>query len=459
MKQLTCEMCGSTDLLKQDGVFVCQTCGTKYSVEEAKKMMIEGTVRVDNSHMVDNWMRMGAAAASAGNHKEAYEYFTKVIEIDPENWRAIYEKGKAGAWQSTLGRLRTSEIYQGIQIALEIIKRSNMSEEELTQVKNEFAVALFNFNNAITDLMSENLLNLDDKYFDSHWDMMWNTRQRHITNVEQLEDALSLIADLDDDLSKSNVIEFKKRICEDLRAACKSIQYWNDYSQTSLGYLGFKPEDKKRFLDKFWDLVDEIREVEPDYLTEKWSYPDPFGPGLHNPDEIYRYWQKADAERKAHREKELQERRIREYWEAHSEEKKALESERNILQSELRQLQEQVTSYDYEIANWKKKRETDTPAQEEKKTVEKQMSVLRSEQSSLGIFKGKEKKALQTQIDELSSRLLSINESIDAERTEQTKMCNDKIGEIEQQTKPIKDKITAAEKRIGEITAELTKNR
>lgn len=41
MKQLTCEMCGSTDLIKQDGVFVCQSCGCKYSVEEAKKMMIE----------------------------------------------------------------------------------------------------------------------------------------------------------------------------------------------------------------------------------------------------------------------------------------------------------------------------------------------------------------------------------------------------------------------------------
>ena len=44
MKQLTCEMCGSTDLMKQDGVFVCQSCGTKYSVEEAKKMMVEGNV-------------------------------------------------------------------------------------------------------------------------------------------------------------------------------------------------------------------------------------------------------------------------------------------------------------------------------------------------------------------------------------------------------------------------------
>ena len=49
MKQLTCEMCGSTDLLKQEGVFVCQTCGTKYSVEEAKKMMIEGTVQVEGT--------------------------------------------------------------------------------------------------------------------------------------------------------------------------------------------------------------------------------------------------------------------------------------------------------------------------------------------------------------------------------------------------------------------------
>ena len=47
MKQLICEMCGSVDLIKQDGVFVCQTCGCKYSVEEARKMMIEGTVSID----------------------------------------------------------------------------------------------------------------------------------------------------------------------------------------------------------------------------------------------------------------------------------------------------------------------------------------------------------------------------------------------------------------------------
>lgn len=46
MKQIVCEMCGNNDLIKQDGVYVCQYCGTKYTVEEARKMMVEGTVDV-----------------------------------------------------------------------------------------------------------------------------------------------------------------------------------------------------------------------------------------------------------------------------------------------------------------------------------------------------------------------------------------------------------------------------
>jgi len=41
MKQIVCEMCGGKDLVKQNGVFVCQNCQAKYSVEEAKKIMVE----------------------------------------------------------------------------------------------------------------------------------------------------------------------------------------------------------------------------------------------------------------------------------------------------------------------------------------------------------------------------------------------------------------------------------
>lgn len=39
MAQLTCELCGSTNFVKEDGVFVCQSCGAKYSTEEARKAL------------------------------------------------------------------------------------------------------------------------------------------------------------------------------------------------------------------------------------------------------------------------------------------------------------------------------------------------------------------------------------------------------------------------------------
>lgn len=45
-------MCGSTEIVKQNGFFVCQTCGTKYSVEEAKQMMTSINVNGDNATVV-----------------------------------------------------------------------------------------------------------------------------------------------------------------------------------------------------------------------------------------------------------------------------------------------------------------------------------------------------------------------------------------------------------------------
>lgn len=117
MKQLSCEMCGSTDLLKTDGVFVCQNCGCKYSVEEAKKMMVEGvvqvegTVKVDKTAQIENYLTMAQEANSAGNSEEAESYANKVLEIDPNDWRALLIKGAAVGWQSTIQNNRIPEAY------------------------------------------------------------------------------------------------------------------------------------------------------------------------------------------------------------------------------------------------------------------------------------------------------------------------------------------------------------
>lgn len=115
MKRLVCEMCGSADVLKHEGLFVCQVCGCKYTLEEARKMMVEGTVEVtgtvtiDQSETVGNYRALLDNAINSGNNQQAELYCNKIIEIDPSNWYAWLRKGHAAGWQSTLANLRISE--------------------------------------------------------------------------------------------------------------------------------------------------------------------------------------------------------------------------------------------------------------------------------------------------------------------------------------------------------------
>ena len=135
MKPLTCEMCGSNDVIKQEGLFVCQVCGTKYSVEEARKMMIEGTVdvsgstvKIDNSNSAKNFFMMAESAYSVKNNAEAEAYSNKVIEIEPQNSKAWMLKGKASGWQSTIAKPRIAESVLCFSKAI-----SYASEEDKTE--------------------------------------------------------------------------------------------------------------------------------------------------------------------------------------------------------------------------------------------------------------------------------------------------------------------------------------
>ena len=99
MKALVCEMCNSSDILKQDGYFVCQSCGMKYSPEEAKKMMVEGTVKFDNSEFVQKYLLNARRAKKKEDWEETEKYYNMVEQNDPTNVEAIFYSsyGKAKA--------------------------------------------------------------------------------------------------------------------------------------------------------------------------------------------------------------------------------------------------------------------------------------------------------------------------------------------------------------------------
>jgi len=116
MKQLVCEMCGGTDLVKQDGLFICQSCNAKYSVEEAKKMMVEGTVQIegtiklDNSESIRNSLDIAKSSLQGGNGKEAFEYANKALEISPKSSEAWIIKMKSLQFVGTIGDPKIGEV-------------------------------------------------------------------------------------------------------------------------------------------------------------------------------------------------------------------------------------------------------------------------------------------------------------------------------------------------------------
>ena len=112
MKQLTCEMCGGTDLIKQDGAFVCQNCGMKYSIEEAKKMMIEGTVDVQGTVKVDTTDKLlklrnlATRAEEDKNYPDAIRYYHQLLEECPEDWEPLYKELYLSGISITLGQIK-----------------------------------------------------------------------------------------------------------------------------------------------------------------------------------------------------------------------------------------------------------------------------------------------------------------------------------------------------------------
>lgn len=139
MKALTCEMCGSTNLIKKDGVFVCQSCGTQYSVEEAKKMMVEGTVVIDKSKDIENWLTLARNAISANNDQEAYDYANKILEIDSQLAEAWIIKMRGAAGIGTNGNPRAEEIINAGKNAISFDKSK---QEEVACFFLETAIVL-----------------------------------------------------------------------------------------------------------------------------------------------------------------------------------------------------------------------------------------------------------------------------------------------------------------------------
>ena len=452
MAALVCDLCGGKLVMGAGGIATCDSCGMEHSSDRMKEKIqeIKGVVRVDNTHMIDNYLEMANKAYRADNNSEAESYCNKIIEIDPTNAQAWMLKGKAAAWQSTLQNSRVSE---GVTAFVKAInnapedEKENYVDEAKDQIKS-LAVAMIQLRAnrfakwpdeeeangfiaditsilstvvsflkqtgvliSISEIMAPVAVKINASVVKAWQDVIWpdyngdpndsNDRankyewQKFIKRVgyctSLIEKAIGLCdEDDEDDIQRYENLIFMHKAAIDSCA-------W-DYNITSYGRSWYKN----------WELTDEAKSYRRDRIRE-----------FEDKIRIA----KTTAERKK---KEAAQKRFNDYWAEHADDKIALEAERRELEAQVAELKAKINNI---------------PGTAEKANIQQRIEALTAEKNSLGLFKGKEKKALQEKIDAANIGLKRVSDRIDAVKME------------------IEKKIEPLQRRINDINTELTKAR
>lgn len=148
----------------------CMYCGSDIVVREAIKAAAAGI-------NLENLLRLADEATNSANYTEAYSYYTKILETDPNNYRAWYGKAISAGWQSTLANIRLPETISGIESSLK-----NAPENEKNELKEKAALSLNQLAIAIYNLAYDNFT----KYITLESHREFNSRMQLIITVLEI---------------------------------------------------------------------------------------------------------------------------------------------------------------------------------------------------------------------------------------------------------------------------------
>lgn len=419
----------------------CLHCGSKIAVQEAIK-----NVRIDNSHMVSTWMDLGDSAIEAQNYQEAYDYYTRVLEVQPGNWKANFGRGKAAGWQSTILNPRLQEAAVSFSKAVEAA--SHISSNKESVIADSIA-EMFSLSEAFINLRinqfnkwpdQDESVGIVNDYFiiQSAIDIFWEKTSIEIKGLADLiaKNIHKAIISLFNARSKEfyngenrhpDIDDYKEYVGMTIRCITV-LEFVVDYIE--------KIEDKLNVLNNIKKLYEAM--VNGKYWESQWTtagegwlprYPNQnfkntispklakIEKAIEDNNEQLRRAKVAELEKIEKTERESKQKRIIEYWASHASERKLLETEKNDLTHNLPEIQREKDSATSQLSK-------------ELQALKKKHEILIAEKNGLGIFKAKDRQAKQTEInnieEEISKKLLTL-QATQKDYDSRSNACNARI--------------------------------
>lgn len=273
MKPLTCEMCGSSNLIKQDGVFVCQSCGTKYSVEEAKKMMIEGTVdvkgtvKIDDTDELKNLYEIARRAKDSNNCESAAKYYDMILVKEPKSWEANFYVPFFSAMTYKIEEIYpvSERVCNNYTTTFNLIKNSlsggeySRAIEEVITKSKDLSKTLFNA--SVNQFRALTGLAKDDEISANKYENIKNAFRAAISATKILLALGDALYELDKNTYRNQIISLWKDGTKNLRSIVRKRDFL--FSSKALSNLDDMSTNEHSRLIKAYDI--KIKNLDPEY--------------------------------------------------------------------------------------------------------------------------------------------------------------------------------------------------
>ncbi len=506
MKKIVCELCDCTEFTKDGGMFVCNSCGTKYSAEEAKALMkeVEGDAPAvgapagmpqanPNQQQIENLLVLASNAFESANNEETESYCNKVIELDVTCYKAWLLKGQAIGWQSQYGNPRVQEGANAMRKAYDFAP-----EEEKVDVAKQAITAIGRICDALCNLAKQNFSQNPTQ----------DNRLKFGEFVRLFSESTRLFMDVSDEIRRLQSDEFDNHkryaaeqmnyagvgACNFVREKWNGIEYPNHDSWNT--YLDWFEEIRMMFDDSIkWGT--EVNEDDEEIITrhknriialeepiDSCSYKQQWNSYYSRYDWVRDYFltdaaknnrrnmvkesndaikkiqNKAKEKEAAERKKAEEEKkaRIAAYWEAHAEEKARLDVEKKELSEKKKKIDEEIAAIDKEIKAAEAPNKTKFPSEVEIDKIKEQKRELENKRAGLGLFAGKEKKQIGEEIAALDGRVSALNNKLQEEKKAKAEEIKNKVAPLKTKKDELSKELSKVTKRISAIDAELTKD-
>lgn len=260
MKQIVCEVCGSNDLVKEDGCFICQYCGAKYSPEEAKRLIVEvngkvdvsgSKVTVDNTSFVERSLENARRAKAKEDWEECEKYYNMVEQYEPTNIEAIF--------YSSYGKARMALVDS------DRFKR----EQRIKVLKNSISVIDDNYDNS-PDKYEENKVLIQNINADLLSIMNSSFVMNTVNNGNYTSNDSSYTFDMFIELSLG-MIESIEHIIGVITDKKKTIYLWQilrqqySYIYSIYRRASYKYRQRSRWLDAIANIDNQLYRLDPYY--------------------------------------------------------------------------------------------------------------------------------------------------------------------------------------------------